>query len=83
MENASGDLAPSRGQQPAAITLEYKGIFLAHPGKRRILKRIMAERVGFDISPYIIELIIIIACRLAKCPHLCPQIFWTPTEANG
>jgi len=42
LENASGDLAPSRGQQPSAITLEYKGIFLAHPGKRRILNRIMA-----------------------------------------
>jgi len=42
LESTSGDQARSGGQQATAITLEYKGIFPAYPGKRRILNRIMA-----------------------------------------
>jgi len=33
LENASGDLAQTRGQQAVAITLEYKGFFSVRQGK--------------------------------------------------
>lgn len=43
----------------------------------------MAERVGFDIKLYLVDIIIFNINFLPKCPLMCPQDLWTQADLSG